>query len=42
VRRRTLDFLRTVSESVMLERTAALRDDPSGEAEEVEPVAEVV
>jgi transcriptional regulator with XRE-family HTH domain len=42
VRRRTLDFLRTVSESVMLERTAAQRDDPSGEAEEVEPVAEVV
>ena len=42
VRRRTLDFLRTVSESVMLERTAAQRDDPSREAEEVEPVAEVV
>ncbi|KJB93612.1 helix-turn-helix domain-containing protein [Skermanella aerolata] len=33
VRRRTLDFLRTVSESISLERVPAKEDDPSGEPE---------
>ena len=32
VRRRTLDFLRTVSESICLEREAPAEEDPSGEA----------
>ena len=31
VRRRTLDFLRTVSESICLERESGQQDDPSGE-----------
>jgi hypothetical protein len=53
VRRRTLDFLRTVSESINLDRGAGLLDDPSGGTEndeggavggagETEPAAEVV
>jgi transcriptional regulator with XRE-family HTH domain len=33
VRRRTLDFLRTVSESISLERVPAKEDDPSEEPE---------
>jgi hypothetical protein len=32
VRRRTLDFLRTVSESICLERVSPAIEDPSGEA----------
>ena len=32
VRRRTLDFLRTVSESIILDRAAARQDDPSGDS----------
>jgi hypothetical protein len=32
VRRRTLDFLRTVSESICLERPVPAETDPSGEA----------
>jgi transcriptional regulator with XRE-family HTH domain len=31
VRRRTLDFLRTVSESIILERKSGRKDDPSGD-----------
>jgi transcriptional regulator with XRE-family HTH domain len=49
VRRRTLDFLRTVSESIILDRSAARQDDPSGDGSEdkgspveSEPAAEVV
>ena len=48
VRRRTLDFLRTVSESVILERKSGQKDDPSGDgnddeggAVENEPAIEV-
>ena len=41
VRRRTLDFLRTVSDSAILDRAAARGDDPSGETGEVEPEAEL-
>ena len=33
VRRRTLDFLRTVSESIVLDKTAAQQDEQSGDAE---------
>jgi transcriptional regulator with XRE-family HTH domain len=40
VRRRTLDFLRTVSESVILDRDAR-RDDPSGEPGESEDTEEI-
>src|SRR4051794_7523703 len=52
VRRRTLDFLRTVSESIVNDRGAGRQEDSSrgeggegktkGEAEETEPAAEVV
>jgi transcriptional regulator with XRE-family HTH domain len=48
VRRRTLDFLRTVSESIILERGTGQKDDPSGDgsddesgAVENEPAIEV-
>jgi transcriptional regulator with XRE-family HTH domain len=40
VRRRTLDFLRTVSESVILDRDPR-RDDPSGEPGESEDTEEI-
>jgi|1186.fasta_scaffold128378_2 transcriptional regulator with XRE-family HTH domain len=44
VRRRTLDFLRTVSESAILDRGAGQKDDPPGDTasdEDKEPVVEV-
>jgi transcriptional regulator with XRE-family HTH domain len=44
VRRRTLDFLRTVSESTILDRGAGRKDDPSGDTNgdaSTEPTVEV-